>query len=138
MAKYAATTKVPPEKSAEEIKGILRKHGAESIGVMESQSEGIIIIAQMNSRNLKFVVPFQDTEKEYWRKWRVLVVKVKMALEDLLEANTQADFDQSLMNWIMMPNGQTCGEFAREGIEHAYSNGQMPSIGIEYKPPTSN
>lgn len=137
MAKYAANTKVPPERSAEEVKAVLRKHKAQSIGTLES-ADGIMVVAQLRARNLKFQVPKQKDAQEYARKWRVLLIRVKAALDDLDEIRSQSDFDEKMLSWIVLPNGQTVGEFAREGVAIAYANGTMPTIGIEYKPAEPN
>lgn len=132
-AKYAHNTKVPPERSAEEVKHILRKYQATSIGTMET-SDGIVILAQLRNRNLRFSVEKQRDPKEYMRRWRVLVLRVKAALEEIADDKSQAGFDEHMMSWILLPSGQTVAEFARVGVAHAYENGAMPNLSIEYRP----
>jgi hypothetical protein len=101
MAKFAAGTEVPPERSRAEIEGIVRRYGAGQF--MSGYSEDRALIGfSMHGRQVKFVIKIPPVEEfaltergvkrsaqqmvvarhaEERRRWRCLALSIKAKLE---------------------------------------------------------
>jgi hypothetical protein len=131
MSRYAENTQVSSANSRMEIERILSRYGA--IGFMYGwQGENAVIAFVMNNRHVKFILPMPDkTLKEFTRtptgrqrksnqieeafeqairqRWRALALVIKAKLEAV---ETQITcFDDEFMAHIVLPNGNTIGEW---------------------------
>lgn len=142
---YAENTSVASDRSRAEIERTLTRYGAESF-MYGWQDEKATIIFKMNNRMVKFTLPlpkkedFGKTETgrkrrgtasktKAWeqstrQKWRALSLVVKAKLEAVESGITV--FDDEFLAHIVMPNGQTTGQFMKPVIEKAYLSGKMP------------
>lgn len=149
MAKYAATTSVSSSKSRDEIERTLTKYGADSfmyawegmIAVIGFRIKGKMVrlkieMPDKDSNEFKFT-PAQKQrrspaaqEKEWEQasrqKWRALALVVKAKLEAVESEITT--FEEEFMAHILLPNGQTAGEYVLPQIEEAYELGTMPGM----------
>jgi len=153
MARYAAKTQVSSEKSKNEIERTLTRYGATEF-VYGTKLEWAVIAFKMVGRQIRFMLPLPDrTDPEFTQytrgnsryayertedaaaklyeqairqKWRALALVIKAKLEAVESGITE--FEDEFLAHIVLPNGQTMGEFAKPQIEHAYSTGEMPSL----------
>lgn len=152
MPTYAADTNVPAEKSRAEIERTLARYGAQHFMYGWDGNRAVVMFRMgetYNHRQVRFVVemPNRDDrefthtpERRYKRspaqaeaaweqatrqRWRALALVVKAKLE-AVEAGI-ASFDQEFLAHIMLPSGETVGEWIAPGLEEAYTKGEMPS-----------
>lgn len=148
MARYASTTEVSSDKSRAEIERTLSRYGA--TGFMYGWSGNRVVIGfQAHGRNIKFVLPMPDKttrefthdgrnsrrspqrQQEAWeqagrQRWRALSLVIKAKLEAVQAGITV--FEDEFMAHIVLPNGQTVGQFMQPQIESAYNSGEMPPL----------
>lgn len=148
--KYAASTEVSAEKSRAEIETVLRRYGA--TGFMygwDDDGTAVLGFKAMN-RQIRFILKMPSrNEPQFWKtpgrglrrnsqqayeaweqatrqRWRALVLVVKAKLE-AVEAGI-ATFEQEFMAHIVLPNGQTVGDYVVPQIAAAYEGGTMPKL----------
>lgn len=147
--KYAANTEVSAERSRGEIERTLQRYGA--TGFMYGWDENKAVVGfKMRTRQIKFVLEMPDKAEsrflytpgrnlkrtsaqayEAWeqatrQKWRALALAVKAKLE-AVDAGI-ATFEQEFLAHIVLPNGQTVGQYVTPQIEAAYQHGTMPKL----------
>lgn len=147
MGRYASDTTVSPDKSRAEIERTLSRYGATSF-MYGWDPERAIVAFEMNSRRLKFMLPLPDKEQfrrtkvkrqlrtpeaqqrafdqAVRQRWRALALVIKAKLE-AVEAGI-ALFDEEFLAHIVLPNGQTVGEYVVPQVQLAYENGRMPAL----------
>jgi len=151
MPRYAAKTQVSSEKSKAEIERTLTRYGATEF-LYGTKTEWAVVAFKMAGRQIRFMLPLPDRRNaeftEYKRgystwertneaanklyeqairqKWRALALIIKAKLEAVESGITE--FEDEFLAHIVLPNGQTMGEFAKPQIEHAYSTGEMPPL----------
>lgn len=149
MGIYAAQTTVSSEKSRAEIERTLARYGA--TGFMYGWKDSNAVVAfQMHSKMLKFVLPLPDkSDKSFWttptgrkrrhsedalvhweqacrQRWRALALSIKAKLE-AVESGISL-FEEEFMAHIVLPGGQTFGEYALPRIEAACVTGKFPQL----------
>jgi hypothetical protein len=146
--KYAAQTDVSSEKSQAEIRTIISRYGATRYATLDEPGRAAIMF-EVKGRRIRFTLPLPDIadpmfdvdgrnhkrslderykvwEQACRQKWRALALAIKAKLEAV---ETQiATFEEEFLNYIMLPDGQTVGEFMRPQIDLAYSQGTMPKM----------
>jgi len=151
MTRYAAKTKVSSEKSKNEIERTLIRYGASEF-MYGTKPEWAVIAFKMVGRQIRFMLPLPNRNDpeftEYQRgsstwerteeaasrlyeqstrqKWRALALVIKAKLEAVETGITE--FEDEFLAHIVLPNGQTMGEFAKPQIAHAYDTGDMPPL----------
>lgn len=147
MSRYASETTVSPEKSRAEIERTLTRYGASSFMYGWDQQRAAIMF-EMNGRRLKFMLPLPDRDdfkrtevkrqmrspeaqqaaydKAVRQRWRALALVIKAKLE-AVEAGI-AEFEEEFLAHIVLPSGQTVGEFVIPQVQLAYENGLMPAL----------
>lgn len=148
MRRYAQDTTVPSDKSRAEIERTLSRYGADQF--MYGWKEGAAVIAfRAKNRHIKFVLPLPDkTSREIthdgrnWKRpphkveeayeqacrqrWRALALAIKAKLE-AVESGI-AEFEEEFMAHIVLPSGETVGQWMRPQIATAYEGGKMPPL----------
>lgn len=149
MGTYAQNTSVGSDRSRNEIEKTLSRYGA--TGFMYGWNKGNAIIAfEANERRVKFILHLPDkTSPEFTRtptgrktrspsqveqayeqsvrqKWRALALVIKAKLEAVESEITT--FEEEFMAHLLLPGGQTVGDWMGPQIEHAYETGQMPPL----------
>ena len=152
MAKYAAKTEVPAERSRAEIESILVRYGANAFSYGWDDGRAVIQF-RANERHIRFELVLPDpnstdftrytdrygyvkarsasaAQKEYEQavrqKWRALVLVVKAKLE-AIDAGIST-FGQEFLAHIVLPDGSTVGHQVMPKIAAAYETGQMPRL----------
>jgi len=148
MTRYAENTTVSIERSKAEIEKMLRRHGANSfVSGWDEDTNIAQIMFRMENRHIRFTVPMHDLEEfthtetgrprktdaawKAWEqaeraKWRSLYLVVKAKLESV--ESGIFTFEQEFLPHILLPNGQTVGEFIVPQIEVAYRTAEMPPL----------
>ena len=149
MARYAQTTTVSSAKSRDEIERTLTRYGAS--GFMYGWQEDSAVVAfKMDNRSVKFTLPLPDrNDKKFthtptteerrsterantaWeqacrQRWRALALVIKAKLE-AVEAGITI-FDEEFLAHLVLPDGQTVGQFMVPQVAIAYDKGTMPPL----------
>lgn len=153
MAKFAADTDVPAERSRAEIERTLTRYGATAF-MYGWQDDKAVIGFKAHDRLLRFVLPMPDrkarefthtrhtntwsqqelsqeaAEKRYEQgvrqRWRALALAIKAKLE-AVDAGI-VEFESEFLAQIVLPNGQTMADHSRPLIQNAYETGNMPLL----------
>lgn len=153
MAKFAAETDVPADKSRAEIERTLTRYGATAF-MYGWQGDKAVIGFKAHDRLLRFVFPMPDrkarefthtrhaetyyqqplsqdsSDKRYEQgvrqRWRALALVIKAKLE-AVDAGI-VEFESEFLAQVVLPNGQTMAEHARPLIKGAYDSGEMPLL----------
>jgi len=151
VTKYAATTEVSSIRSRDEIERTLERYGADQF-MYGWQDSAAVIAFRMEGRHVKFILPLPSKdEKQFTRyvsrgktwlrteeaakklyeqavrsKWRALALVVKAKLE-AVESGI-SEFDSEFMANIVLPGGETVGQWMRPQIAEAYRIGAAPSV----------
>ncbi len=152
MTRYASETSVSQDRSRAEIERTLQRYGADmfSYGWKDEGDESFAyVMFRMANRHIRFVLripsrsakEFQFTEQGRKRKpdaalkeweqsvrqrWRALALVVKAKLEAVESGITT--FEDEFMAHIVLPNGQTVGEYMVPQIAEAYESKKMPKL----------
>lgn len=149
-SRYAADTSVPADRSRAEIEKTLARYGASHFMYGWDDGRAAIIFRMGEKfalRQVRFLVEMPDRaafrvtpggrrrrsdaqaeaafEQATRQRWRALLLVVKAKLEAV--DSGIATFDQEFLAHIMLPTGETVGEWLGEGLDEAYASGEMPS-----------
>jgi hypothetical protein len=148
VTRYAETTSVAAEKSRAEIEGTLARYGADQF-MYGWDAENAVIAFRMNARQVRSILPMPDkSDREFthtpgkglarrpedalraWeqatrQRWRALALVVKAKLEAVEAGITE--FEDEFLAHIVLPSGQTMGQWARPRVHEAYETGLMPT-----------
>lgn len=149
MGRYAENTSVSTEASRAEIEKNLRRYGADQF-MYGWDADRAIVAFRAHGRQVKFVLPLPDRElDEFWitpgrnlkrtadqalklweqacrQRWRALNLAILAKLE-AVEAGI-ATFDDEFLAYLVLPNGQTMGEWAGPQVTAAYETAAMPAL----------
>ncbi len=154
MAQYAAKTEVSTDKSLAEIKSTLSRYGASKFMYFEEESRAAVAF-EVRDRRVRFVVPLPDRKSDefvyaytnqyrtgrrvrdvvdqhrVWeqacrQRWRALALAIKAKLE-AIESGI-ATFEQEFLAYIMLPDGQTVGDYIGPQIDESYRTGGVPKL----------
>lgn len=147
MGRYAATTDVSSSRSRDEIEITLTRYGADQF-MYGWQDDAAMIAFRMAGRHIKFVLPMpakgerrfthhsrgartpdaalKEWERAVRQKWRALALVVKAKLEAV--DSGIALFEDEFMANIVLPSGDTVGDFMRPQIAEAYRIGTAPKL----------
>lgn len=149
MPRYAENTSVSVEKSKAEIERILQRYGADQF-ISGWDQETAYIGFRMAARMVKFTLPLPPKDSDEFlktpgrrtkrsphkaiaaweqacrQKWRALALVIKAKLEAVEAGITE--FEDEFLAHILLPNGQTAGEFLKPQIDIAYETKAMPKL----------
>lgn len=146
MAQYAKNTNVSSELSRLEIERILIKYGADNFAYATAQGQALIGFTMCN-RQVRFILPLpkiedyaltqtgrlrtENSKYEAWeqacrQRWRALKLVIQAKLE-AVECGISV-FEDEFMSNIVLPSGQTVGDFMKPQIEQAYLTGAVPKM----------
>jgi hypothetical protein len=151
MTRYAAQTEVSSDKSILEIKRTLSRYGASAFMYAEddaSHKAVVSFIIKGRFYQIALPLPFKNSrefthtpdrgkprspqaakkayEQGIRQRWRALALAIKA----ILEANESGiwTLERILQSFILLPDGQTVGDWMEPQIEQAYLNGKMPAL----------
>ena len=149
MGTYAESTSVTSDKSRAEIERTLTRYGATSFMYGWDQQAAIVGFVA-DDRQVRFTLPmpskdareFTHTpsrgqkrtptqveaayEQAVRQRWRALALVIKAKLE-AVEAGI-VTFEQEFAMHMMLPNGQTVGDFVIPQIDASYAENTMPAL----------
>lgn len=148
MATYAADTSVSSDKSRAEIERTLSRYGADSFMYGWDRS-GAIIGFILQNRQVRFKLPLPDRNSQEFnrtatgrsrsstaaqeayeqavrQRWRALSLVIKAKLE-AVETGI-VTFESEFAMHMMLPSGQTVGEWVEPQIAHVYESNAMPAL----------
>jgi hypothetical protein len=148
MTHYASETTVPPDRSRAEIERTLERYGA--TGFMYGwDGDRAVIAFRMKDRMLRMVLPLPDRQAEEFKltptkrrrtessrreayelavrqRWRALALVIKAKLE-AVESGI-ATFEEEFLGYIVLPDGQTVGDWMVPQVQQAYLTATMPPL----------
>jgi hypothetical protein len=130
---YAARTSVPVAKSKADIEALVERHGATQY-VSGWADDRVALGFTIEGRQVRIELPMPEPggytqtqyDQEIRRRWRSLlaVLKAKLiAVEDGIST-----IEREFLADIVLPNGTTVSDWARDQIESVYQNGAMPAL----------
>lgn len=148
---YAENTTVTPEKSRAEIERILSRYGARAFAY-GWEGRNTVVMFRASERHVKFELNMPDpetfrripagqrgafgrrTDKQVQdrydqvvrQRWRALALVVKAKLEAVETGITS--FEEEFLAHIVLPSGETVGQWAQPQLEEVYATGEMPAI----------
>lgn len=149
MNTYARDTSVDSAKSRAEIERTLARYGAE--GFMYGWDRDRAVVGFVSSgRQVKFILPLPDRNAKQFthtpskglrrsaeqqeaafeqgvrQRWRALALVIKAKLE-AVEAGI-VTFEQEFAMHMILPSGQTVGEWVIPQLQEVYAQNQMPAL----------
>lgn len=146
MSQYAKNTSVPADRSRGEIERILTRYGADAFSY-GWEGHRAIVAFRCHGRMVKFTIPMptveehmrtetgrqrtrssaeQAREQASRQRWRALALVVKAKLE-AVESGIET-FDEAFLAHILLPNGETVGQWTEPQVALAYEQGTMPKM----------
>lgn len=147
MTRYASTTDVTSARSRDEIERTLIRYGADQF-LYGWQDDATVVGFRMEARQIKFILPLpsktdrafthhsrgvrtaEAAAKEYdqavRQRWRALTLVIKAKLE-AVESGISL-FENEFMANIVLPDGNSVGDWMRPQIAEAYRVGAMPTM----------
>jgi hypothetical protein len=144
---YAEKTTVSVESSRMEIERTLQRYGADQFMYGWDGNQAIIQFTAHN-RRVKFMltlpektdrrfthsargirtteVALREWEQGCRQRWRALNLVIKAKLEAV--AAGISEFEEEFLAHIIMPNGETVGEWMKPQVNKAYTTGKMPDM----------
>ncbi len=141
MKLYAEGTECSVETSQTEIRRILKNYKTANAVIGEVNGKAAVVF-EMNNRRIRFVatMPIKGSRhprskfvmsdaqlrNETMRLWRCLVISIKSKLEAVQSGIST--FENEFLSFIVLPSGETVGEYVTPQIEGAYTSGKMPAL----------
>lgn len=149
MAKYAANTSVPIDRSKAEIERILTRYGADQFAYGWDKAKGAMLAFSARNRQIRIVLPlpkqgerkyaktptgrarsesaaYAEWEQDVRSSWRALALVVKAKLEAIEQGI--ATFEDEWLAYTVLPDGRTVSEHVQEKITAAYEGEQVPAL----------
>lgn len=144
---YAEKTSVSVAKTKADIEELVQKYGADQF--ISGFKDNIAIVGfSLADRQVRFVLPLpdkaeflytpgrgqrrtDDAARSAWEqacrsKWRALYLVIKAKLE-AVEAGIST-IEREFLADIVLPDGQTAGDWMHPQLEQAYLTGNMPPL----------
>jgi len=126
--RYASRTKVPIAKSRMEIEQILQRYKADQFGTAMADSRAMVQF-RVSNWMVRFVLPLPNkNEQDQRQRWRALCLTIKAKLEAVESKITS--FETEFLPYIVLPSGQTFGEFAVPQLTELKEKGKMPNLDL--------
>lgn len=143
---FAEGTEVPFERSRDEIERTLKKYGAHSFAYGWQGTDAVIAFEAHDRRirlelRMPTAIEFKydgrnrirtETQREeacaaeMRRRWRCLALVIKAKLEAVQSRITE--FESEFLAHIILPNGETAGQWFAPQLAQAYSDKRMPPL----------
>jgi len=144
--RYAERTLVSPQKTRADIENLLERYGADGFAYA-AEGDCALVAFRLKGRAIRFILPlprlndFAKTPSGATRTarqqesahdqavrtaWRALHLITKAKLEAVAAGITT--LEREFLPDMVMPNGQTFGQFALPAVQRALESGEMPSM----------
>jgi hypothetical protein len=140
MARFAAQTTVPVDRSRVDIEKTLARYGATSFAYASTKGKAIIAF-EAKARNIRITIPLPagETEKEKQQtrqRWRALLLVIKAKLESV-ESKIET-LEEAFYANIIMPDGRTVYESTCDTVALAYETGRVQKLLPDYRSKQTN
>lgn len=146
MTQFASQTTVPIEKTRMEIERTIIRYGAGSF-MSGNHKDKAFIQFLMKNRQVRFVMELPNrndfvrdgrnhlrtanqlneaVDQATKQRWRALLLVLKAKLESV--ESGISTFEQEFLSNIVLPNGQTAGDWLIPQIKVVYETGVMPPL----------
>jgi hypothetical protein len=124
---YANRTRVPPERTRQEIEELMRKRGADQF-FQAADARRVWLAFRINGRHIRFTLPLPERPSEQLirSRWRALFLVVKAKLEAVDIGITT--LEDAFIGETVLPDKQTVAEYMAPQIETTYASGKMPPL----------
>lgn len=152
MAKYAQGTTVPVERSRDELAQLLRRYGIKRYVQEHDEDNSRHAVAfQLNDRWYRIGLeppPLEEFEtytdrygwetrrekadaikerdKEFRRRWRVLLLLMKAKLETVQDGTMSAE--DEFLPYLALADGSTFSQSVQGQVEEYYTTGKLPKL----------
>ena len=153
MTTYAATTDVSPGRSREEIEATLVRYGCDGFRyTWDGLKNANVLEFRLNNRMIRLYVPMPDVndrvqmdrlkaaakaarqstkpealyEQAVRQRWRAMLLYVKAILEAI--ENGVTTLDEALLSGMVLPGGETFGQWAAPQLDRIALEGRMPPL----------
>jgi hypothetical protein len=128
MSRYASRTQVPVSKSRLEIESILLRYKADQFGTAMSKDKAMVQF-RIQTWLVRFILPLPNSnEQDQRQRWRALCLTIKAKLEAVESKITS--FEEEFLPHLVMPTGQTYGEWAIPQLKDMRESGKMPDLSL--------
>ena len=125
MAKYAAQTSVPVDRTKAEIEKELSRFGA--TGFFSGWQNGVTKIGFVYEGSVyQFELSQSDNPQEDRANWRALLLAIKAKI--VWVSTGKGTFASEFMAQLLLPNGQTVERYLLPQIEQAKDAGNLPKL----------
>lgn len=146
---YAEKTSVPVSKTKADIEELIQKYGADQF-VSGFKDNKAVVGFSMSGRQIRFILTLPEKESQEFQytpgrrqkrtreaalaaweqacrsKWRALYLIIKAKLEAI--EGEISTVEREFFYDIVLPDGQTVGEWMAPQIEEAYKTREMPKM----------
>lgn len=124
-SQYAKTTRVPVQRSRNEIETTLERYGCEAFSFLK-RGDDCVIQFEHGGRTFRIPVDGGETDQETRQRWRVVLLWLKACLE--LVENGQDSFDVVFAMWTALPDGSTLGDTLVPQLDKIAEGGNLPRL----------
>jgi hypothetical protein len=145
--KYAEGATTAVETSQMEARRLLKRYGADATRITDAEGRSALEF-RLADRLIRFTVAAptaeecrhdslgrwlpdrtvaQAQEREYRRRWRVLILRLKARLEAVTNEGVRVE-EEFLANLVVRPDGATVADLLLPQIEEVYRTGQVPAL----------
>lgn len=148
---YAQGTTVSVERSQEEIRAVLSKHGCKSFALFAGEHQHAIQFI-LHGLPYRFTVSKPTLEEvketyiqnggvawrvtdwsakvqaEWRRRWRARLLWIKATLEFAASEGDDELVAKALMSQLVLPGDRLAGEWVEEQLPEIYSSGRLPAL----------
>jgi L-rhamnose mutarotase len=128
MKRYAAKTKVPADRSRNELENLLQAHGATQRAIFFDDEQGMVHVQfRMTERMVKisFTTP-PKKEQETRQAWRACILIVKAKLEYI--ASGASTVEREFLADILTPDGRTVHQLLAGQVAQMFKTGKLPPL----------
>lgn len=126
--RFAEDTRVPVGQTQAEVKDRLRKLGADSIAIFESDAKTAVAFRlgwAMYRITIPIPVAAANRAQEERRAWRLMGLLIKSKLEAIREGATTVE--REFLADMLLYDGQTVSERMGPELQLAHDQGRMPT-----------
>lgn len=122
---YAEETKVPIDQTRSEIEKRLKKAGGIRV-VHVDEPFAATVMFMLGGRLIRFELPIDGkaTDQQRRSRWRGLLLVIKAKLEAI--ESKIATVEQEFLAHVVLPDGQTVGQWFEPQLQVAFDRGTMP------------
>jgi hypothetical protein len=127
---YASKTKVPIERTRNEIESTLAKYGADRFAYFTEPSKAMVVF-EIAERRVRFDLPFPEgtserVMQERRARWRALFLCIKAKLEAV--ASKIETFEEAFLAHVVLPDGQTVYQHTAPKLDAIAKGGNMQPL----------